>query len=108
MRSARANPKKSAAAIQATLFQRFASIQAGLVLVVMPPPARGIGTSGGFRMMVEDRANAGPQALQGAVFAMMGRAAQTPGLSQVFSLFESSTPQLYLDIDRSKDALSGK
>ena len=38
----------------------------------MPPPVRGIGTSGGFRMMVEDRAGAGPQALQAAVFAMMG------------------------------------
>ena len=101
------DPKKSAAAIQGTLFQRFASIQEGLVIVVMPPPVRGIGTSGGFRMMVEDRANAGPQALQGAVYAMMGRAAQTPGLSQVFSLFESSTPQLYLDIDRTKVQMLG-
>jgi multidrug efflux pump subunit AcrB len=68
---------------------------------------RGIGTSGGFRMMVEDRANAGPQALQGAVYAMMGRAAQTPGLTQVFSLFEASTPQLYLDIDRTKVQMLG-
>jgi multidrug efflux pump subunit AcrB len=58
-------------------------------------------------MMVEDRAGAGPQALQGAVYAMMGRAAQTPGLTQVFSLFESSTPQLYLDIDRTKVQMLG-
>jgi hydrophobe/amphiphile efflux-1 (HAE1) family protein len=101
------DPKKSAAAIQGTLFRRLASIQEGLVIVVMPPPVRGIGTSGGFRMMVEDRANAGPQALQGAVYAMMGRAAQTPGLTQVFSLFESSTPQLYLDIDRTKVQMLG-
>ena len=101
------DPKKSAPAIQATLFQRFASIQEGLVIVVMPPPVRGIGTSGGFRMMVEDRANAGPQALQGAVYAMMGRAARTPGLTQVFSLFEASTPQLYLDIDRTKVQMLG-
>jgi hydrophobe/amphiphile efflux-1 (HAE1) family protein len=101
------DPKKSAAAIQGALFQRFASIQEGLVVVVLPPPVRGIGTSGGFRMMVEDRGGAGPQALQAAVFAMMGRAAQTPGLAQVFSLFESSTPQLYLDIDRTKVQLLG-
>jgi multidrug efflux pump subunit AcrB len=38
---------------------------------------------------------------------MMGRAAQTPGLSQVFSLFETSTPQIYLDIDRTKAQLLG-
>ncbi|HXE70752.1 MAG TPA: efflux RND transporter permease subunit, partial [Hyphomicrobiaceae bacterium] len=101
------DPNKSAAAIQGALFQRFAAIQEGLVVVVMPPPVRGIGTSGGFRMMVEDRAGAGPQALQGAIFAMMGRAAQTPGLAQVFSLFEASTPQLYLDIDRTKAQLLG-
>jgi multidrug efflux pump subunit AcrB len=37
----------------------------------------------------------------------MARAAQTPGLSQVFSLFEISTPQLYLDIDRNKAQLLG-
>jgi hydrophobe/amphiphile efflux-1 (HAE1) family protein len=101
------DPQKSAAAIQGALFQRFAAIQEGLVVVVMPPPVRGIGTSGGFRMMVEDRAGAGPQALQGAVYAMLGRAAQTPGLAQVFSLFEASTPQLYLEIDRTKAQLLG-
>jgi len=101
------DPKKSAPAIQAALFQRLGAIEDGLIVVVMPPPVRGIGTSGGFRMMVEDRAGAGPQAVQNAVYAMMGRAAQTPGLAQVFSLFESSTPQLYLDIDRTKVQLLG-
>ncbi|TAK46632.1 MAG: efflux RND transporter permease subunit [Xanthobacteraceae bacterium] len=101
------DPAKSAAAIQGSLFQRLAAIQDGLVVVVAPPPVRGVGTAGGFRMMVEDRAGNGPQALQGAVFAMMGRAAQTQGLTQVFSLFETSTPQLYLDIDRTKVELLG-
>jgi multidrug efflux pump subunit AcrB len=38
---------------------------------------------------------------------MMGKAAQTPGLVQVFSLFETSTPQIYLDIDRQKAQLLG-
>ena len=37
----------------------------------------------------------------------MGRAAQTPGVQQVFSLFETSTPQLYLDIDRTKAQMLG-
>ena len=101
------DPSKSAAAIQRALFQQLSSIQEGLVVVVAPPPVRGIGNAGGFRMMVEDRGGAGSQALQGAVYAMMGRAAQTPGLTQVFSLFETSTPQLYLDIDRTKVQMLG-
>jgi hydrophobe/amphiphile efflux-1 (HAE1) family protein len=101
------DPRKSAPALQAALQQKLSAIQEALVLVVAPPPVRGIGTAGGFRMMVEDRAGRGPEALQAAVFAMMGRAAQTPGVRQVFSLFENSTPQLYLDIDRTKAQMLG-
>src|SRR5712691_3990582 len=99
--------RRSADAIQGELFKRLAVIQEAFIVVVQPPAVQGIGNAGGFRMMVEDRAGRGPQALQAAVFAMMGRAAQTPGLSQVFSLFETSTPQLYLDIDRTKAQLLG-
>jgi hydrophobe/amphiphile efflux-1 (HAE1) family protein len=99
------DPRKAAAAIQGELFKRYADLQEAFMIVVQPPPVRGIGNASGFRMMVEDRGGRGPQALQGAVGAMMGKAAQTPGLSQVFSLFETQTPQLYLDIDRVKAQL---
>jgi hydrophobe/amphiphile efflux-1 (HAE1) family protein len=104
----RANdPAKSANAITGQLFGRLSAIQEALIFVVQPPPVQGIGNAGGFRMMVEDRAGRGPQALQEAVAAMMARASQTPGLTQVFSLFEVSTPQLYLEIDRTKALLLG-
>ncbi len=101
------DPRKSATVIQGELFKRLSPIHEGLVIVVAPPPVAGIGNAGGFRMMVEDRAGRGPQALQGAVYAMMGQAAKTPGVTQVYSLFETSTPQLYLDIDRTKAQLLG-
>ena len=101
------DPRKASGAIIGGLYQQLAAIQEAQIFVVAPPPVQGIGNAGGFRMMVEDRGGRGPQALQGAVFAMMGRAAQTPGLTQVFSFFETSTPQLYLDIDRTKAQLLG-
>ena len=101
------DPTRSGTAIQAELFKKLSAIQDAFLIVVMPPPVSGIGNAGGFRMMVEDRSGLGSQALQQAVGAMMGRAAQTPGLQQVFSLFEISTPQLYLDIDRNKAQLLG-
>ncbi len=101
------DPRKSVGAIQGALFQRLAAIQEAFVIVVQPPPVQGVGNAGGFQMMIEDRAGRGPDALQGIVYAMMGAAARTPGLSQVFSLFETSTPQLYLDIDRTKAQLLG-
>jgi hydrophobe/amphiphile efflux-1 (HAE1) family protein len=100
-------PAKSTANIQAQLFRKLGALQEAFMIVVQPPPVSGIGNAAGFRMMIEDRAGAGPQALQGAVYAMMGRAAQTPGLQQVFSLFETATPQLFLDIDRTKAQLLG-
>ena len=101
------NPNMSSGAIQRALFAKVGAIQEAFMVVVQPPPVSGIGNAGGFRMMVEDRSGAGLGALQGAVYAMMARAAQTPGLQQVFSLFEISTPQLYLDIDRVKAQLLG-
>jgi hydrophobe/amphiphile efflux-1 (HAE1) family protein len=101
------DPRKSAAAITGALFGKFAAIQEALILVVQPPPVSGIGNAGGFRMMIEDRGGRGPEALQAATVAMMGRANQEPGLRQVFTLFETSTPQLYLDIDRAKAELLG-
>ncbi|MGA0562201.1 efflux RND transporter permease subunit [Ancylobacter sp. VNQ12] len=101
------HPGQSAVAIQGQLFGKLSSIEEAFMIVVMPPPVNGIGNAGGYRMMIEDRGGRGYEALQGAVYAMMGRANQTPGLKQVYSLFETSTPQLFLDIDRTKAQLLG-
>ncbi|HSV24224.1 MAG TPA: multidrug efflux RND transporter permease subunit [Xanthobacteraceae bacterium] len=101
------DPRKSAAAITGALFGKLAAIQDALIFVVQPPPVAGIGNAGGFRMMIEDRTGSGSQALLAAADAMKERANRTPGLLQVFSLFETSTPQLYLDIDRAKAQLLG-
>jgi hydrophobe/amphiphile efflux-1 (HAE1) family protein len=101
------HPGQSAGAIVGQLFARLSAIQDGAIFVVAPPPVSGIGNANGFRMMIEDRAGLGSQALQGAVYAMMGAAAKTPGVSRVFSLFETKTPQIYLDIDRTKAQLLG-
>jgi hydrophobe/amphiphile efflux-1 (HAE1) family protein len=101
------DPNQTADAILRQLYAKYATIEDALVIAVSPPPVRGVGNAGGFRMMIEDRNGQGPRALQAAAYAMMGRAAQTPGLQQVFTLFETSTPQLYLDIDRTKAQLLG-
>jgi hydrophobe/amphiphile efflux-1 (HAE1) family protein len=101
------HPEQSAAGLQRKLNQEFAAIQEAQVLVILPPPVAGIGNAGGFRMIIEDRAGRGSVALQEAVQAMMAKAAQTTGVMQVFSLFDTKTPQLYLEIDRTKAQLLG-
>ncbi len=98
---------QSAAAIQAELNRRLGALQDAFVVAVLPPPVRGIGTAGGFRMMVEDRAGQGSDALRAATEALVQRAVKTPGIGQAFSLFETSTPQVYLNIDRTKAQLLG-
>jgi hydrophobe/amphiphile efflux-1 (HAE1) family protein len=101
------DPHQSAPAIQTELNKRLSAIQDAFIVAVLPPPVMGIGTAGGFRMMVEDRGGRGAAALREAASAVMARANGTTGLSQVFTLFETSTPQVYLDIDRTKAQLLG-
>ena len=101
------DPEQSASGLQRRLNREFSAIQEAQVLVILPPPVAGIGNAGGFRMIIEDRAGRGSQALQEVIQAMMARAAQTTGVSQVFSLFDVKTPQLYLEIDRTKAQLLG-
>jgi hydrophobe/amphiphile efflux-1 (HAE1) family protein len=101
------DPRQSATAIQAELNRRLAKVQDGLFIAVLPPPVRGISNAGGFRMIVEDRAGNGSAVLRNAVTAMMVNAARTPGVATVFTLFETSTPQVYLNIDRTKAQLLG-
>jgi HAE1 family hydrophobic/amphiphilic exporter-1 len=81
---------------------RLAQITAGNVFVIAPPPVRGIGTSGGYKMIIEDRSAAGYQALETVASRMAAEANQTSGLSRVFTTFNTKTPRLYADIDRER------
>ena len=58
--------RQSAPAIQAELNKRLSAIQDAFIVAVLPPPVMGIGTAGGFRMMVEDRGGRGAAALREA------------------------------------------
>jgi HAE1 family hydrophobic/amphiphilic exporter-1 len=81
---------------------RFAQITAGDVFVIAPPPVRGIGTSGGYKMIVEDRSAAGYKALETVASRMAAQANKTPGLARAFTTFNTKTPRLYADIDRER------
>jgi len=77
-------------------------------LFVLPPPLiQGIGSAGGYRMMIQDKGQHGYAGLAGQAYAMMARANQTPGLKQVYTLFNTSTPRIFADIDRSKADMLG-
>jgi len=94
--------RDSADKVVADLQKAFSSITAGNVLIVAPPPVRGLGTGGGYKMMVEDRTGAGYHALETATYKLMEAANKTDGLTRVFTSYNTKTPRLYADIDRDR------
>ncbi|MDX1962056.1 MAG: multidrug efflux RND transporter permease subunit [Pirellulales bacterium] len=85
------------------LQRELSQIEKADIFVVPPPPVQGIGTAGGYKFLVQDRAGRPPSALQQATDDLVGAAYQ-PGLPLmgVFSTYRASAPQLYAEIDRVK------
>ena len=72
------------------------------VSVFGPPPIDGLGATGGFKLIVEDRGNLALGTLQQVSDQIVTRGNRTPELQGLFSSSRASTPWLYLDIDRDK------
>ncbi len=88
--------------IAGALNAKFAGIQDAFVAVFPPPPVNGLGTVGGFKLELEDRAGLGEAALNDATQAILGRAYQTPQLAGLFSGYRINVPQLDVEVDREK------
>ncbi|MEC9365056.1 MAG: efflux RND transporter permease subunit, partial [Pseudomonadota bacterium] len=89
-------------AIAQALGAKFAEIDDAFVLTIAPPPVRGFGPAGGFKLQIEDRTDQGADALFRATQELAAKARQTPGLVGVFTNYEINAPQLYADVDRVK------
>ena len=98
----RKDPRKSAKAIMGQLYARYAELRDARILVLPPPPVRGLGSTAGFKMMIQDRADVGLNTLGSTAFQMMINGSQTPGLAQVFTTFTTRVPQIFVDVDRVK------
>ncbi|MGH6661986.1 MAG: efflux RND transporter permease subunit, partial [Rhodospirillales bacterium] len=93
--------------VQALLNQRLSAIQDAFIISVVPPPVRGIGNAGGFKMMVQDRRGRGLDALEAAANDLVAAANQTPGMGRVFTLFNTRTPKIYADLDPVRGEILG-
>ncbi len=98
----RKSPALSGGAIAMSLNQKFGAIQDAFIAMFPPPPVNGLGTTGGFKMQLEDRAGLGYQVLDEANKAIIAKAYQTPELTGIFSAYQINVPQLYADLDREK------
>jgi len=98
----RRTPQLHGAAIAGSLNQQFGAIQDAFIAMFPPPPVQGLGTTGGFKLQLEDRGSLGYEALDTATKAFMAKAYQSPELAGMFSSLQVNVPQLYADIDRTK------
>src|SRR5882724_10105413 len=92
----------SAGAIAKQLNAKFAAIQEAFIAMFPPPPVAGLGTIGGFKLQIEDRAGLGYDALNDVTKAFIAKASAAPELAGLFSSYQVNVPQLYADIDRTK------
>ncbi|HEU4627462.1 MAG TPA: multidrug efflux RND transporter permease subunit [Steroidobacteraceae bacterium] len=98
----RTTPETSEMGIVAALNQKFGAIQEAFVGVFPAPSVQGMGTFGGFKLHIEDRASLGPNALYQATQEVINKAYQNPALAGVFSSYQVNVPQLKVNIDRIK------
>ncbi|MFK3872505.1 efflux RND transporter permease subunit [Pseudoalteromonas rhizosphaerae] len=105
--SERSDPSKSAMAIAAQLNQRFSAIDEAFVAVFPPPPIQGLGTTGGFKLQIEDRGNKGFETLFNSLQTVITKAQQDPALMGLYSSFRIQVPQMDIDIDREQALIQG-
>lgn len=98
-RAARGRDIKS---IVADLRREVAAINEAQILIIPPPPIRGIGRGGGFKMYVQDRSGAGVEALNAVTQNMLVQANKQPGIVQAFTNLHMNVPQVYANVDRTK------
>jgi multidrug efflux pump len=103
----RNRPELGGIAVANDLQQKFGSIQGAFIAIFPPPPVQGLGTIGGFRLQLEDRAGLGFEALYKTTQDVLAHAAASPGLANLFTSLTINVPQLKADIDVEKAASLG-
>ncbi len=97
----------SAGAIAAALNQQYGRIQEAFIAVFPPPPVMGLGTIGGFRMQIEDRAGLGFEELYKQTQNLLAKGNQDPELQGLFSSYQVNVPQVDAEVDREKAESQG-
>jgi HAE1 family hydrophobic/amphiphilic exporter-1 len=98
----RTKTEEQYSAIKARLNQELATFSEGLAFVFPPPAIPGVGTSGGFTFVLEDRAGKDVGFLSQNVGAFLAAARRRPELSTLIPTFLPAVPQLFVNIDRDK------
>ncbi len=96
------HPNLHANVVIDNLKKRLGAVDDAYIAVFAPPPIRGMSSVGGFKLQIQDRSNAGIEALKKVSTEMIALGSQQPGLVGLFTTFRASVPQLFLNVDRTR------
>jgi len=94
--------KESAEQFTRFVLGKGATVSEGIVLAFNPPPIRGLGTSGGFEVYLQDRSTSDPRALATQLNRFTEELRKRPELVGITSFFRPTVPQLFVDVDQEK------
>jgi multidrug efflux pump len=105
----RTDAAESGQALVQTLNQKFSSIEDATAIAVLPSPVQGLGTTGGFKLYLQDRAARGYEDLARVTGAVLAEARKQKELNPraTYTTYQGSVPQLYVDVDRVKAKREG-
>jgi len=89
-------------AIKAHLNQELSKLPEGVAFSFSPPAIPGVGTSGGFTFILEDRAGRDIQYLSDNLNKFMAAARKRPEIAGLTTTYLPSVPQQFVDVDRDK------
>ncbi|HKI81677.1 MAG TPA: efflux RND transporter permease subunit, partial [Pseudodesulfovibrio sp.] len=98
----RKKPQQKLEAIVGQAQGKLAALSAANSFAFAPPPIMGLGTGGGFDFQLQALEGQTSQELYGVALSLMMAANQDPNLQRVFTTFTANTPQIYLNIDRTR------
>jgi HAE1 family hydrophobic/amphiphilic exporter-1 len=88
--------------IKARLNQQLSKLPRGTAFSFSPPAIPGVGTSGGFQFVLEDRAGRDVQFLSNNLAKFMAAARKRPEIGTIATTFLPSVPQKFVQVDREK------
>jgi HAE1 family hydrophobic/amphiphilic exporter-1 len=89
-------------AIKAHLNQQLSKLPAAIAFSFSPPAIPGVGTSGGFTFVLEDRAGNDVQFLTKNLASFLDAAHKRPEIAGLSTTFLPSVPQEFVEVDRDK------
>jgi hydrophobe/amphiphile efflux-1 (HAE1) family protein len=98
----RKRPDQHLNAIMGKAQGKLAAISSANIFVFTPPAILGLGTSGGFDFRLQALEDQSPQEIAATTRAMVVAANQDPALMRVFSTYTADTPQLFVNLDRTR------